>query len=136
MNDILLWVAVATIGFLALKRLGWLGGGAAGIASLGPEAARERLGREPRVLLVDVRGPKEHRQGHLPHALLVPLDQLHAQAAQALPDPSATVLLYCQSGVRSLTAAKRLKKMGYTDVINLAGGIAAWSRTGYPVVSD
>ena len=47
------------------------------------------------------------------------------------------VVVYCRSGERSLTAARRLAEAGFEDVANLTGGMIAWARDvepGLPVV--
>jgi rhodanese-related sulfurtransferase len=41
--------------------------------------------------------------------------------------------VYCAGGVRSLLAADSLKKMGYSNVVSLAGGIRGWKEAGNPV---
>jgi rhodanese-related sulfurtransferase len=49
------------------------------------------------------------------------------------PDKSAKMVLYCGGGYRSALAADALRKMGYTDVISLAGGWRGWQAAGLPV---
>ena len=44
----------------------------------------------------------------------------------AVPDPHAKVVIYCGGGFRSALAGDALKKMGYTNVLSMAGGIKAW----------
>jgi adenylyltransferase/sulfurtransferase len=51
-------------------------------------------------------------------------------------DPTTPVVLYCQTGLRSLLAAKALKELGYQTVINLQGGYQKWAQSGLPVVKD
>jgi rhodanese-related sulfurtransferase len=89
----------------------------------GAALARER--DERRVALVDVRFPGEVAQGVIPGALPIPLDQLEERLAE-IPR-GQRVAVYCQSGMRSSTAASLLERAGYDDVIDLAGGYAAWS---------
>ncbi|GIE28949.1 hypothetical protein Ait01nite_019940 [Actinoplanes italicus] len=80
-------------------------------------------------VLLDVRGPGEYADGHLPGAVNVPLDQLDAVAARYAGQDVVTV---CQSGARSLTAAQLLDAAG-ARVQSLAGGTEAWQRAGHPV---
>ena len=65
--------------------------------------------------------------------MLVPLAQLADRAREVLPEADRAVVAYCATGVRSLYAAAMLGQLGYGDVANLAGGIAAWQREGRPV---
>src|ERR1022692_726281 len=44
----------------------------------------------------------------------------------AVPDPNAKVVIYCGGGFRSALAGDALKRMGYTNVLSMAGGIKAW----------
>lgn len=51
---------------------------------------------------------------------------------KAVPDPNAKVVIYCGGGFRSALAGDALKKMGYTNVLSMAGGIRAWREAGLP----
>ena len=80
-------------------------------------------------LLVDVREPAEYAAGHLPGALLLPLGQLAARAAELPKDRE--VILYCQRGGRSATAAALLRGLpaGAGSVRELEGGYENWLAT-------
>jgi rhodanese-related sulfurtransferase len=88
---------------------------------------KARLDENAPVYLVDVRQPWEHDTAALPNSLLLPLDQLPARAAEVSPPPGALVVVYCHLGIRSLSAAALLERLGMPDVVSLAGGIEAWS---------
>ena len=75
--------------------------------------------------LVDVRELSEFSAGHVPGAISMPLGSL-PQAASKRFDSDAEILVICQSGHRSVKAAKRLMKAGFTNVRNVAGGTSAW----------
>ena len=77
--------------------------------------------------VLDVRFPGEWAQGAIPDALHIPLDQLEERLGE-IPR-GGRVAVYCQSGMRSSTAASLLEGAGFTDVIDLIGGYAAWSAT-------
>jgi rhodanese-related sulfurtransferase len=76
------------------------------------------------VTLIDVREPGEFSAGHVPGAVNLPLGGLPGSAAQLERD--ARIIVICQSGRRSVRAAKRLLKSGFTDVHNVVGGTRAW----------
>nr|WP_308215647.1 rhodanese-like domain-containing protein [Polyangium jinanense] len=80
------------------------------------------------VYLIDVRKPWEHERAALPGSVLVPLDELTERADEIEPPPGALVVAYCHHGVRSLSAAALLERMGLPGVASLRGGIDAWSR--------
>lgn len=90
------------------------------------EQAKLLLDAHPDALLLDVRTEPEYLTGHLPGALLLPLDEIDAQTAgETLPDKSAGVLVYCRTGKRSRLAIERLRALGYENLIDL-GGLAGW----------
>ena len=66
--------------------------------------------------------------------LFLPFDQVEAKLAELPADRSAKLVLYCRSGSMSVTAARALVRLGYTDVWNLDGGMIAWKQTGHPLV--
>lgn len=80
-------------------------------------------GRAPRVL--DVREPWEHEQSHIPGSTLIPLGEL-AERYDEL-DPEAPLVVLCHHGVRSMYAIGLLRSLGFRDLINLRGGIDAYS---------
>ena len=86
--------------------------------------AKEMAG-EGKAMLVDVRTSEEFANGHIPGAMLLPLDVLAGRAAAALPDKEANIIVNCQSGARSAIAAAQLAAMGYKNVYDL-GGIIGW----------
>lgn len=85
------------------------------------------------VRIIDVREPSEFtgELGHIPGAELVPLATLPAQAPGWPRDQE--ILVVCRSGGRSALGAGQLHKLGFTHVMNLAGGMMAYGATGLPV---
>ena len=96
------------------------------ITTIDHDEAR-RLLASGAVTVLDVRTPGEYEQlGHIPNAWLIPVD-LAASAPAVLPDTQQPVLVYCEHGVRSVAASRLLAAAGVSQVLNLAGGLAAWS---------
>lgn len=81
-------------------------------------------------LLIDVRSPAEFAGGHLPKAINLPLDRLADELPRIAPDLSRPLLLHCQSGVRSASAASRAKALGYQTALNLGSYARAASIVG------
>ena len=77
-----------------------------------------------RFLLVDVRQPEEYAQGHIDHAILLPLDSLKDRY-QELPK-GKKIIVYCHSGKRSAQAVSFLRAQGYTHAVSLSGGYTEW----------
>lgn len=84
-------------------------------------------------VLVDVREESEFARGHLPGAVHIGKGVIERDAEAKLPDPDATIVLYCGGGYRSALAADNLQKMGYTDVISMDGGYRGWTEAGLPI---
>lgn len=86
----------------------------------------ESLVRDGVVRVLDVRTPGEYEAlGHLPGALLLPMDLL-ACAPATLADVDEPLLVCCQHGVRSQTAVRWLAEAGLPRLLNLRGGLAHW----------
>ncbi|MCS7090583.1 MAG: rhodanese-like domain-containing protein [Verrucomicrobiota bacterium] len=103
---------------MLLVALGWLRRTAVAQEPT-PELVRSRLQTGARIL--DVRTPEEYHQHHLPGAINVPLDAIHARVPELFPDRQQTLFLYCRSGRRSNQALQELRQLGYTNVWNLGG---------------
>jgi hydroxyacylglutathione hydrolase len=84
-----------------------------------------------RVAVVDVRGAGEWERGHIPGVPNIPLGYLTSRL-EALPR-DRPIVVHCQSGARSAIAASLLQARGFTNVVNLVGGFAAWQGAGHPV---
>lgn len=88
--------------------------------------AQERMRNTSGVVVLDVRRPDEFALGHVPGAINVPLADIELGRLPAcMADKNAPYLIYCRSGVRSVTAAKLLEQDGYTRLANF-GGILDW----------
>lgn len=87
----------------------------------------ERLVREGSVRVLDVRTPDEYAGlGHVPGAILLPVDWIPVAAATI--DPAGPPLLVCcEHGIRSAMAARFLVQAGFPGVMNMRGGMSCWS---------
>jgi len=94
--------------------------------------ANEMLGK-PGVAFLDVREPGEVQSGRIPGAFNIPLGSVEARIEKQVPDKTATIVVYCQGGRRSVTASQKLVQMGYRNVLNMDGGYKAWLKAGYSV---
>ena len=94
------------------------------------EAARRRSGPD-KPLVVDVREPVEFEEVRLDGVALVPMSTFGERHAELPKD--RPLLVMCHMGSRSAAATSFLLRNGWTDVVNVAGGIDAWERAGLPV---
>jgi molybdopterin/thiamine biosynthesis adenylyltransferase/rhodanese-related sulfurtransferase len=95
-------------------------------ASLTVRQLKAKLEAGEALQLIDVREPAEHEIAHIDSARLIPVAQLETRHAEITSD--TPVVLFCHSGVRSAYAAELLRASGFDNVLNLEGGIDAWSR--------
>jgi rhodanese-related sulfurtransferase len=82
--------------------------------------------------LIDVREDDEWRAGHAQGAEHIGRGVLERDVVAQVPDKAETLVLYCGGGFRSALAADNLQRMGYRDVLSLAGGWKAWLARGLP----
>src|SRR5712691_10440103 len=102
----------------------------------GPADLQRRLKSGENVVVIDVRDPDEYRDGHLEAAANISRGFLEFRIGTAVTDQKTPIVLYCQTGLRSILAAKALKELGFQHVINLQGGYQKWVQSGLPTVRD
>jgi len=83
--------------------------------------------------LIDVREDSEWEAGHARGAQHMGKGVIERDIEQKVPDHQTELILYCGGGFRSALAADNLQKMGYTNVLSMAGGWRAWQAAGAPV---
>ena len=102
-------------------------------AEMDAQAFAQELSNNKNVVLIDVRSPGEFHSGHIKGAKNIDLQSSSFKAQLEKLDKSKKYLVYCRSGMRSATACNSMASMGFSDVVNLKGGIISWSSAGYPV---
>ncbi len=93
------------------------------------EAARQHAGG---AVLIDVRESDDFANGHAAGAVHLSKGVIELRIEEAVPDVSTPIVCYCGGGSRSALAADNLQKMGYTNVVSMAGGLKAWKSAGLP----
>ena len=88
---------------------------------------------DPTVQIVDCREQREWKSGHIDGSKLIPLRSIGQRMDEL--DQHRPVIVLCRSGHRSAIAARQLTKAGFVDARSMRGGINAWSRAGYELVS-
>jgi len=76
-------------------------------------------------LLLDVREPWEFEYCHLTDSKLVPMRQVPDYAPEL--NPEQEIIVICHHGIRSRQVAQYLESLGFTNLINLTGGVEAWA---------
>ena len=90
------------------------------------EALKEKIDSGEKINLVDVREPHEHADFNI-GGILIPLGQVQTLQVDAIEDlKNEPIYIYCRSGNRSGQACMMLESMGYSNLINVSGGMLAW----------
>ncbi len=90
--------------------------------------------KDVNIQILDVRTPEEYMEGHLEKAINKNwYDSNFSNKINEL-DKTKPVLIYCEAGGRSETAAQKLTELGFKNVIQLKGGIEDWNRAGFTTI--
>ena len=101
------------------------------IREINPPEAQQR--HAAGATLIDVREQVEWDAGHVAGALFIPQGVLLDRIEAAVPNRDEEIVLYCRSGARSGRMTAALQQAGYTNVVNMAGGILQWQADALPV---
>jgi rhodanese-related sulfurtransferase len=97
------------------------------------QTVQQKLDRGDEFHFIDVREDDEWRLDHADRAEHLGRGVIERDIETKIPDHNAEIVLYCGGGYRSALAADNLQKMGYTNVLSMAGGIKAWRDAGLPI---
>jgi adenylyltransferase/sulfurtransferase len=115
---------------------GYYNGIKKGVPEISVEETHRILEKGDRTVLLDVREKEEIALGYINGAVFIPKGLLEEKVQALLPEKDVPIIAYCAAGVRSLSAAKTLKEMGYRQVFSMAEGFNGWKAAGYEVVSN
>jgi rhodanese-related sulfurtransferase len=88
-------------------------------------------------VILDAREIEEYQTSHLKNAIYVGYDFFQIDSIQKrILNRDQNIVVYCSLGIRSETIAKKLKKAGYSNVLNLYGGIFEWKNKGFKVYNS
>ena len=94
------------------------------VPEIAPRELKSRLDRGDELFILDVREPHEYQICNL-GGHLIPLGELSRRVNEL--DSSREIAVHCRSGKRSAEAVEFLRSAGFRKVLNLKGGILAWS---------
>lgn len=100
-----------------------------GIKDIEPGAATRLLNHENAVF-VDMRQEKDFREGHIANALNVTTPDNPAALEKFRDRP---IIVYCNSGQKSVAFGSKLRKQGFETVYNLKGGVLSWRKADLPL---
>ncbi len=101
------------------------------IKEVGTADAQGLLGKR---VIIDVREYDEYAAGHLPGAINIPRGVLEFKIGMVpeCANKSGSFLIYCRTSGRAALSTVQLQKIGYTDVISMAGGFEVWNNEQRP----
>ena len=126
-NIYLVVVALVSGGMLVWPLLRKSGGG----PRVSATDAVQLINRHDAVI-VDIREPNEYAASHIINSRNVPLKELDSRVKELARFKEKPVIVTCDTGNRSRGGVAALKKLGFTQVYNLTGGLGAWQQAGLP----
>jgi rhodanese-related sulfurtransferase len=101
-----------------------------GISNVEPRQATRLLNTE-NAIMVDIRSTKDFREGHIANSIHLET----TQDASSVLDKyrSKPLIVYCNSGNRSIGICGKLHRQGFANVYNLKGGLLAWRKAELPI---
>lgn len=100
---------------------------------LAPINTAVKLMNDDKTIIVDVREEKELKDSVISGSTHIPMTEFATRHTELDKYKSAPIVVYCQSGNRSGSAASTLTKAGFENVHSLTGGMAAWETANLPV---
>ena len=110
-----------------------IAGRLSGVRRLGVAQLTALINRD-NALVVDLRPIGDFDKGHIAGSKNVQMSQFDPENKQLAPAKALPVVLVCKVGETATTAAKRLRKAGFSNVNVLDGGIQAWQAADLPLV--
>ena len=96
--------------------------------------AAESMAAEGSSVVLDIRNPREWATKHIPGSINIPLNRLQQRIDEIPRD--RPIVVHCAGGYRSSIAVSILHQYGITNLIEIAGGLAAWDAARLPVTSE
>jgi rhodanese-related sulfurtransferase len=106
------------------------------VSEISIEQARDRLKRNPKAVLLDVREDSEWQKGHAAGAVHLGKGILERDIEKMFPDPKAEIIMYCGGGYRSVLTADVAQRMGYRNVHSLIGGYKSLVHGQWPMEKE
>ena len=103
------------------------------VREIDPKSVQQKLERGDKFHFIDVREDHEWKTDHARGAEHIGRGIIERDIEHKIPNHDAEIVLYCGGGYRSALAADNLQKMGYTNVLSMAGGIKAWRDARLPI---
>jgi len=93
----------------------------------------EKMRKDKKAVVLDVRTPREFEAGHVPGAVNIPWQSPDFDKQVEKLDKSKTYLVHCYSGSRSAAATKEMTKLNFDHLFDFSGGMRAYQQAKMPV---
>jgi thioredoxin len=107
-----------------------------GVTNLSVSAFADKLKATPTAIILDVRTPDEFESGHLLNAINMDWNGNDFTQKVSKLNQSTPVFIYCLAGSRSASAATEMRKNGFKEVYEMAGGMMKWRAANLPETTD
>ena len=107
---------------------------AKGLTDIGGNQAVQLMNKG--ALVLDLRDGQEYEKGHIISAKNIPTANLEQSVDSIKRYKEKPVILCCETGLQAGKAASSLTKMGFSNLVNLRGGLKAWREENLPLVKD
>ena len=107
---------------------------AGGVPETPAKKLYEELSQGKKVLVIDVRSPKEYSEGHVPGATNIPLNELSKKISEMKLAKDVRLVAVCEHGGRSSRAVEELQKLGYNA--SSFCKLDSWRKAGYRIEKD
>ena len=129
-TNVLYWIAMAGLVVWFAYTKGWI---LANFESITAKQAYSLMENDQNVTLLDVRTIEEFKSHHIRDAQLIPLGVLENNLEKLKAYKNKKIIVYCQTGRRSVSASRILENNGFTP-LNVEGGIIAMKHVGFEMV--
>ncbi|UCZ53554.1 rhodanese-like domain-containing protein [Bacillus shivajii] len=119
--DLIIYALMAALFIFLVKQMM----PAKGVGQITTDDLKKKIESKQGAYFVDVREKHEFKSGHIREMKNIPLSELGSKINTFPKDKE--IVLICRSGNRSMLAAKKLKKAGYSNLINVRGGMSSWA---------
>ena len=103
------------------------------VSEITVDEVRGMQNRGGKFVFVDVREDSEWDAGRAAGSIHLGKGVIERDVEAAILDHDVEIVLYCGGGFRSALAGDMLQRMGYRNVLSMAGGIKGWRDRGYPM---
>jgi len=124
-EQIFLYALIALIAFYVIRKILLI----RSIRQYSAVDAFQKIKKERNVVLLDVRTETERKKNSIKGSFHIPITSIASSGGELKKFRDAEIICYCSTGNRSLSAAAKLKKLGF-NASNLKGGILRWNAAG------